>query len=177
MGTKLHLFLLLLLLASHSAVAAAQASVEDCLAAFPAVFTLQTEFSLMRVQRLSRAHELLAVKHQDTLESVATKLSAQVQSLRQNDKAQKLERARAEFAHGAYAEAQVLALEAGDEAHRSAARRPEQVISALELAAFAALEQRHFEEAVKFLSVAATHLDSTAGGHRTCLPADADEDT
>jgi len=147
--------LLLPLLGSFTLIMAAAAADLDCLREFPALFTLHTGLDgEPREQRLARTHNLVAVKLQETPESVAKKLPPLVDALRKNAQAPKLERARAEFAFGAYAEAQVLALEAGDAAHRSTPRLPEQVISALELAAFAALEQARFEDAVKFLNVA-----------------------
>lgn len=147
--------LLLPLLASFSLIMPAAAEDQDCLREFPALFTLHTGLGgETREQRLAQTHNLVAVKLKGTPESVAKKLPMLVDALRKDAQAPKLERARAEFAFGAYAEAQVLALEAGDEAHRSTPRRPDQVISALELAAFAALEQARYEDAVKFLNVA-----------------------
>lgn len=122
---------------------------------FPEIYSLQTGAAgETREQRVTQAHALLAARLHMTPEAVAQALTPLVEKLRQSTAAAKVDRARASFAHGSYAEAQTLALEAGDAAHRAKPRQPEAIIAALQLAAFAAMETARFEEAVKFLSVA-----------------------
>jgi len=127
----------------------------EVLRTYPEIYSLQTGAAgQTREQRVTQAHALLATRLSMTPEAVAQALKPLVEKLRQDKAAAKVDRARASFAHGTYAEAQTLALEAGDAAHRAQPRQPEQIIAALQLAAFSALEISRFEDAVKYLSVA-----------------------
>lgn len=135
----------------------------EVLRQFPEVYSLQTGAAgETRAQRLTQTHALLGTRLSLTPEAAAQALKPLVGKLLQDTEAEKLDRARARFAHGTYAEAQTLALEAGDAAHRAKPRQPEQIIAALQLAAFSAMEISRFEEAVKFLSVALGETSAAA---------------
>lgn len=150
----------LLLLASVVVLASsslpAQESVESCLREFPASYTLETGFTSEETpaQRVNRTHSLLATKLKMPPEVIAKLLPPLAKKLREDKSAPKQNRAIAFFVEGFFAEAKSLALEAGDEAHRAEPRQPTKVISALRLAAFAAMEQSLYEEGIKFLGVA-----------------------
>ncbi|WP_170266807.1 tetratricopeptide repeat protein [Brevifollis gellanilyticus] len=128
----------------------------DCLREFPALYSLQTgETGENRDQRAARTQALIGIHLHMTPEDVGKALSAVLKNVRQkSDGVAKVDHARARFVEGVYEQALTLALEAGDQAHRAASRRPESIIEALQLAAFAALELSRFEDAVKYLSVA-----------------------
>jgi tetratricopeptide (TPR) repeat protein len=146
----------LVLLLSCLMVLTGSAADSDCLREFPAVYSMQTGTAgETREQRVSRTQAVLASMLGMTPEAVGKALAPLVETLRQKGStAAKIDRARACFIHSTYEEARTLALEAGDEAHRAAPRRPADIVSALQLAAFAAMELSRFEEAVKYLSVA-----------------------
>ncbi len=158
----------LLLLASVVVLAAtsllAQESAETCLQEFPALYTLETGFKSEETpaQRLNRTHSLLATKLKMSPEVIAKLLPPLAKKLREDKSSPKQDRASAYFFEGFFAEAKTLALEAGDAAHRTEPRQPNQVISALRLAAFAAMEQSSYEEGIKFLGVA---LGETSSDH------------
>lgn len=135
---------------------AAQEPAESCLREFPALYTLETGFMPEETpaQRVSRTHSLLATKFKMTPEAVAKVLPPLAKQLREDKTGPKLDRACASFIGAFFAEAKTLALEAGDAAHRAEPRQPAQVISALRLAAFAAMELGQHEEGIRFLGVA-----------------------
>lgn len=134
----------------------AQESAEACLREYPALYTLETGSTPAETatQRVMRTHGLLATKLKMTPEAVAKILPPLAKRLHTDKSAPKFDRACASFVAGFFAEAQTLALEAGDTAHRADPRQPGAVISALRLAAFSAMEQGQQEAALKFISVA-----------------------
>ncbi|MES2594103.1 MAG: tetratricopeptide repeat protein [Verrucomicrobiota bacterium] len=134
----------------------------DCVREFPAAYSLLTGAEgEKRDQRLLQTHAIIAAKLHLTPEAVGKVLQSLVESLRKKTSGlAKLDRARASFIHGSYDEARNLALETGDEAHRAAPRRPQDIIASLQLAAFAAMELSRFEEAVKYLGVALGETDA-----------------
>jgi tetratricopeptide (TPR) repeat protein len=143
---------------------AAQEPVKSCLREFPSHYTLETGFSPQEApaERVSRTHSLLASKFKMTPDAVARNLPPLAEKLREDKKASKLDRACAHFVGAFFTEAQTLALEAGDAAHRAEPRLPAEVISALRLAAFAAMELGQHEEGIRILGVA---LGETSSDH------------
>lgn len=135
---------------------AAQESAESCLREFPTVYTLETGFTSEETsaQRVSRTHSLLATRFKMTPETVAKELPALAKKLLEDKSAPKLDLACASFIEASFAEAKTLALEAGDAAHRAEPRQPAQVIQALRLAAFSAMELGQHEEGIRVLGVA-----------------------
>ncbi len=126
-----------------------------CLRDFPEIYTLQTE-GLKADERLTRARSLLAAKFNVAAEVVAKALAKEAELKLQEPTSAKLNRARALFTQRSFAEAETLAIAAGDESHRSTPRRVEEMIAALRLAAYSAMEQQLWEPAIKYLSVAIT---------------------
>ncbi len=131
----------------------------DCLRDFPAVYTLQTN-GFKADERLTRARSILAAKFNVAAEVVVKELTKEVESKLQDPKASKLNRARALFIQRSFADAEKLAIAAGDESNRSTPRRVEDLIASLRLAAYSAMEQQLWEAAIKYLSVAVTEVDS-----------------
>lgn len=122
---------------------------------FPAVFSRETGFSgETREQRFSATWEYLAARHKMTPEAVEKALPQLAEQLSRDSKAARLQKARAAFVRGDYEQARILALEAGDLAHRASPRQPMEIVPALELAAFAAMELSRHEEALKYLGIA-----------------------
>jgi tetratricopeptide (TPR) repeat protein len=150
----LHLLVTAAILAASSLHA--QESAEACLREYPTLYTLETGSTPEETaaQRVARTHGLLATKLKMTPEAVAKILPPLAKKLHTDKTAPKFDRACASFVEGFFVEAQTLALEAGDTAHRTDPRQPGAVISALRLAAFSAMEQGQQEAALKFISVA-----------------------
>jgi tetratricopeptide (TPR) repeat protein len=146
----------LLCLTVMTTMLAAQEPVKSCLREFPSLYTLETGFSPQETpaDRVSRTHSLLASKFKMTPDAVARNLPPLAEKLREDKKASKLDRACAQFVGAFFTEAKTLALEAGDAAHRAEPRLPAEVISALRLAAFAAMELGQHEEGIRILGVA-----------------------
>lgn len=130
-----------------------------CLRDFAEIYTLQTE-GLKAEQRLIRARHLLAAKWNVGVAAVTKALAKEAESKLQEPTSSKLIRARALFTQRSFAEAEKLAIAAGDESHRSTPRRVEEMIAALRLAAYSAMEQQLWEPAIKYLSVAVTEVDT-----------------
>ncbi len=128
----------------------------DCLRQYPEIHAMQTGAGSPETpaQRESLAIRLVAKRLSLTPELVAQSLKSGAQQLLDAKASSKLDRARAKFALGRYDEARMLALEAGDDAHRAATRKPLEVVAALQLAAFAAMESGAFEEVVRYITVA-----------------------
>ena len=128
----------------------------DCLRHYPEIHAMQTGLGPPETpaQRESQAMRLLAQRLGLMPERVEQLLKPSAQQLLEAKTSSKVDRARAKFALGRYDEARLLALEAGDEAHRAAERKPMDVVAALQLAAFAAMESGAFEEVVRYITVA-----------------------
>jgi tetratricopeptide (TPR) repeat protein len=111
--------------------------------------------------RLSISLLLLAERFAVPLEVLKQDLTGTAKSTLRDGNATRMERAAAFFIIGDFAKAESLALAAGDEAHRDQPRRPPTIIEALQLAAFAAIVQRHYADAHRYLRVAMgeTHPD------------------
>ncbi len=135
---------------------ALNAQAMECLRHYPEIHAMQTGLGPQETpaQRESLAMRLVAKRLGLTPERVEQSLKPSAQQLLEAKSSSKVDRARAKFALGRYDEARLLALEAGDEAHRAAERKPLEVVTALQLAAFAAMESGAFEEVVRYITVA-----------------------
>lgn len=111
-------------------------------------------------QRRTRAVEDLVKRLGLPAEGFTKKAEAEARTLSQSTKAEKLDQARALFFLGKYEEAEAVALEAGDAAHRSKPRKPSVISQSLHLAALAALEKAQNDEALKYIKVAKGETNS-----------------
>lgn len=110
-----------------------------------------------RAQRAFEDAQRLQPEFQSWTQPTVTDLA---EKLVQSSTAPVLERAWGEFYLGHYSKAEDLALKAGDDAHRAEPRRQVDIAQSLHLAALAAAERGHTEEALKYIKVAIGETDS-----------------
>ncbi len=145
-------------------VTCAQAEVSpfhDFLREFPTAYALQepTVGEGGDEQRFNRVYEELVTRLKLPPELFPKAIRERAENLRRDEKAPLLEHARADFVCRQYQQAEELALQAGDAAHRAKSRKPTDISSALQLAALAALERGQNDSALKYIQVAQGESD------------------
>ncbi len=124
---------------------------------FPRALILSgpAEDSAAKNNRLTQVFTILSQRLNLPPDFIGQEVARRARALAENKKASPLDRAQAHFLLHQFTQARDFALDAGDRAHRAKPRLPAEVIQALELAAFAAMELNLLEDAEKYLSVAA----------------------
>jgi Tetratricopeptide repeat len=150
---------LLFFLAGRLAAAESVSTGRACLRDFAEIYSLQTE-GLKADERLTRTYTLLGTKLNLSAEVVSQALAKEVELKMQDSTASALNRARALFIQSSFAKAEQLAINSGDQAHRSTPRRIDDLVASLRLAAYSAMEQQQWQAAIKYLTVAVTETDS-----------------